>query len=66
MRVRLTSIRICLQEIGRNDPQLMQLINTNQQEFMRMLSEPPPAGTDLGAALAGAGGGGGGGGAPHK
>ena len=40
-----------LQEIGRNDPQLMQLINNNQQEFMRMLSEPPPPGTDIAAAL---------------
>lgn len=40
-----------LQEIGRNDPQLMQLITNNQQEFMRMLSEPPPPGTDVAAAL---------------
>lgn len=33
-----------LQEIGRSDPHLIQLINNNQQEFMRMLSEPAPAG----------------------
>ena len=29
----------------------MQLITNNQQEFMRMLSEPPPPGTDVAAAL---------------
>ena len=33
----------------------MQLINNNQQEFMRMLSEPPPPGTDIAAALRGVG-----------
>ena len=55
-----------MQEIGRSDPGLMQLINSNQQEFMRMLSEPVPPGTDPSAALAAAAGGAAGGGGKLK
>jgi UV excision repair protein RAD23 len=43
-----------LQEIGNNNPQILQLINDHQEEFMQILQQPVPAG--------GYGGGGGGGG----
>eukprot|EP00951_Prasinocladus_malaysianus_P030330 scaffold284990_cov30-Prasinocladus_malaysianus.AAC.1 len=29
-----------LQELGKQNPQLLQLINTNQQEFLRLINEP--------------------------
>ena len=32
------------QELGRNNPQLIQLIQGNQEDFLRMLQEPPGEG----------------------
>jgi XPC-binding domain len=57
------------QALGEQNPQLMQLINANQAEFLRMLNEPAAPGDAAGlaaqlgaaAATAGAGGGDGGG-----
>ena len=47
-----------LQELRKNDPNLMTLIQENQEEFMRILGEPLPAGTGLDeSAFGGAGGG---------
>uniref|UniRef100_A0A7S0RW17 Ubiquitin receptor RAD23 n=1 Tax=Pyramimonas obovata TaxID=1411642 RepID=A0A7S0RW17_9CHLO len=36
-----------LQELGRANPQLLELINNNQDEFLRLINEPPPEGMDL-------------------
>ena len=52
-----------LQQLGASNPQILQLINQHQEEFIRLLNEPvnPAA---LGAAMGGAGGGAGEGGLP--
>mmetsp|Transcript_14944 Transcript_14944/g.38398 ORF Transcript_14944/g.38398 Transcript_14944/m.38398 type:complete len:355 (-) Transcript_14944:31-1095(-) len=47
-----------LQELGKQNPQLLQLINSNQQEFLRLINEPAPEGVpgmDELAAMAGGG-----------
>ena len=51
-----------LNELGRNNPQLFQLISSNQEHFHRMLTDPELEGGDA-PGLGGGGGGGGGGGA---
>ncbi|KAK3242489.1 hypothetical protein CYMTET_47833 [Cymbomonas tetramitiformis] len=39
-----------LQELGRANPRLLQLINSNQAEFLRLINEPAPEGAiDMGA-----------------
>jgi hypothetical protein len=50
---------VCLQELGKQNPQLLQMINGNQQEFLRLLNEPAPGGqgavaADLASQLAAA------------
>ena len=51
--------RILLQELGKNNPQLLQLINSNQAEFLRLINEAPgnaPSAEEMAAQLAAAGG----------
>mmetsp|Transcript_42156 Transcript_42156/g.51186 ORF Transcript_42156/g.51186 Transcript_42156/m.51186 type:complete len:387 (+) Transcript_42156:135-1295(+) len=36
-----------LAELARQNPQLLQLINSNQQEFLRLINEPPAEGMDM-------------------
>lgn len=57
-----------LQELGRANPQLLELINNNQDEFLRLINEPPPEGMDMNALSQMMGGGDGeeGGGAPMQ
>jgi len=45
-----------LETLAASNPQIMQLINQNQAEFIRLLNEPVPPGTPSFAAPAGAGG----------
>jgi len=35
-----------LQELGKANPQLLELINSNQDEFLRLINEPPPEGME--------------------
>ena len=53
-----------LAELQRQNPQLYQLINGNQEEFLQLLNEPAPADAlqNLAAGMGGEDGGGGGGG----
>mmetsp|Transcript_24935 Transcript_24935/g.44422 ORF Transcript_24935/g.44422 Transcript_24935/m.44422 type:complete len:222 (-) Transcript_24935:306-971(-) len=48
-----------LQELGKQNPQLLQLINSNQQDFLRLINEPAPEGApgmeELAAMAAGGG-----------
>jgi len=54
-----------LQEIGQNNPQILQLINDHQQEFMELLQQPvSPEQAQFAQALAAGAGAGGAGGAP--
>ncbi len=48
-----TTPPIPTQELSKQNPQLLQLINSNQQEFLRLLGEPPAEGeaADLAAQL---------------
>lgn len=49
-----------LQELGKQNPQLLQLINANQQEFYSLLNDMPTDGMEedsMAAAMGGAGGG---------
>ncbi|GAX79978.1 hypothetical protein CEUSTIGMA_g7417.t1 [Chlamydomonas eustigma] len=49
-----------LQELGRANPQIIQMINSNQEDFLRMLQEEPGEGEmDLGSLMAAGGFGGG-------
>ncbi|KAK9811909.1 hypothetical protein WJX72_012290 [[Myrmecia] bisecta] len=52
-----------LQELGKQNPDLLQLINSNQQDFLRLINEPAEGGApniqDLAAQLGAAGGEGG-------
>lgn len=54
---------VVAQELGKQNPELLQMINSNQEEFLRMINEPAPQGggdmADLAAQLAGAAGAGG-------
>ena len=45
-----------LQELGKQNPDLLQMINSNQEEFLRMINDPAPQGEPDMAALAGAAG----------
>ena len=40
-----------LQELGKNNPQLLQIINQNQADFLRLINEPAGAGCLLCPAL---------------
>ena len=57
------ALLIVLQELGKQNPELLAMINSNQEEFLRMINDPAPQGqpdmADLAAQLAGAAGGGG-------
>lgn len=33
-----------LQELGKQNPELLQMINSNQEEFLRMINDPAPQG----------------------
>ena len=50
-----------MQELGKQNPELLQMINSNQEEFLRMINEPAPQGqpdmAELAAQLGAAGGG---------
>lgn len=50
-----------VQELGKQNPELLQMINSNQQEFLRMINDPVPQGqpdmAELAAQLGAAGGG---------
>ena len=50
-----------MQELGKQNPDLLQMINSNQEEFLRMINEPAPQGepnmAELAAQLGAAGGG---------
>jgi UV excision repair protein RAD23 len=35
-----------LQELGKQNPQLLQLINDNQEEFLRLINQPEAGDTD--------------------
>lgn len=46
-----------LQELGRSQPELLALINANQADFLAIMNEPLPPGTDVNALMAQMGGG---------
>ena len=46
-----------MQELGRSQPELLALINANQAEFLAIMNEPLPPGTDINALMAQMGGG---------
>lgn len=48
--------RFALQELGKQNPDLLQMINSNQEEFLRMINDPAAPGEPDMAALAGAAG----------
>ena len=43
---------MCAQELGKQNPELLSLINSNQAEFLRLINEPAPAGGEAGGDLA--------------
>lgn len=47
-------VRMYVQELGKQNPGLLQVINSNQEEFLRMINEPAPEGEegDVAARLA--------------
>ena len=38
----------CAQELGKQNPELLSLINSNQAEFLRLINEPAPPGGEPG------------------
>ena len=40
--------RRCAQELGKQNPELLSLINSNQAEFLRLINEPAPPGGEPG------------------